>query len=191
MNDLLSLLKKGEMQAFHLLYETYYDSLLLYATQILHDPEAASDVVQERLIDLWENKRYNSIHSALNQYLYAAIKRAALNYLRDAQCRTRYHQKAISADLSEENTETEIQWDSMLYKAIDTLPEERRRIFKLIALDGLKYQEVADLLGLSINTIKKQMGRAFKHLRDNFEGQFHSILLFLLPGKFPDPCQRS
>ena len=65
-----------------------------------------------------------------------------------------------------------------IYVAINQLPEARRKIFTMIYLDGMKYQEVADKLSISINTVKKQMGRAFKTLRENLQGlSFTAILM--------------
>ena len=52
-----------------------------------------------------------------------------------------------------------------MYLAIETLPEERKRVLHMVCMEGMKYQEVADRLGISINTVKTQMGRAFQFLR--------------------------
>ncbi|MEO1098074.1 MAG: sigma-70 family RNA polymerase sigma factor, partial [Bacteroidota bacterium] len=50
--------------------------------------------------------------------------------------------------------------------AIEALPNDRRRIFKMSRDNGLKYKEIAAILGISIKTVETQMGRALKHLRN-------------------------
>ena len=75
---------------------------------------------------------------------------------------------------------SEIEWnDEVLYKALNELPEERRKIFLMICLEGMKYQEVAEKLHISINTVKKQMGRSFKFLREKLQKNIF-ITLFQL-----------
>ena len=78
----------------------------------------------------------------------------------------------------EEATETYNEELEVLYAAIRQLPEERRKIFTLICLEGKKYQEVADMLQISINTVKTQMGRSFQFLRKMLGNHRFLILLF-------------
>jgi RNA polymerase sigma-70 factor (ECF subfamily) len=58
------------------------------------------------------------------------------------------------------------QLEQKIYSAIDDLPPQCRKIFKLSRFEGLKYQEIADHLGLSVKTIEVQMGKALKVLRE-------------------------
>ena len=67
----------------------------------------------------------------------------------------------LYCEVSDENSEL----IEKLYLAIETLPEERKRVLHMVCMEGMKYQEVADCLGISINTVKTQMGRAFQFLR--------------------------
>ena len=74
-----------------------------------------------------------------------------------------------------------------LYLAIEMLPEERRRILHMVCMEGMKYQEVADCLGISINTVKTQMGRAFQFLRRAL-GADDALILVLFFKKIVSCC---
>ena len=68
-------------------------------------------------------------------------------------------------DLSEEEQIYQSERDARLWAAIDGLPAERKKIFLLSKRDGLKYQEIAEELQISIKTVENQMGKALKTLR--------------------------
>lgn len=67
----------------------------------------------------------------------------------------------------------------LLYSVINELPPERRRVFMMICAEGKKYQEVADQLQISVNTVRTQLTRSLKFLREKLEKQMFTILLFL------------
>ncbi len=176
---ILSLFKTNEEEAFKLLFETYHDTLLLYANQMLDDPEAAKDVVQNCFVDFWIHRRFASLPNGLEQYIFQSVKHATLNHLRGEKRRKKYY---IAAEEDENNAinSEEVSWnDEALYKALNELPDERRKIFLMICLEGMKYQEVAEKLQISINTVKKQMGRSFKFLREKLQKNIFITLLLL------------
>ena len=69
-------------------------------------------------------------------------------------------------DTSEEEQMYQAERDARLWAAIDELPTERKKIFLLSKRDGLKYQEIADELNISIKTVENQIGKAMKFLRE-------------------------
>ena len=85
------LFRKNEQQGFRLLYASFYDPLILFATQLLGDAEEAADVVQECFVDFWANRRFNSLRGSLENYLYSAVKHGCLNYLRNTRRREDKH----------------------------------------------------------------------------------------------------
>ena len=166
--EILSALKNREKGAFKAFFLEYYDVLILYATGILKDVDEAEDIVQGCFLNVWENRRYEQLSDGLDRYMFRLVKNAALNDLRGIQRRKLRHEKAVTEqefikDIQKEEEPFNIE---ILYAAIDQLPPERRRIFMLICAKGMKYQEVADLLKISINTVRTQMGRSIKFLRD-------------------------
>ena len=167
---ILESLKKEDRSAFRELFDAYYDALILFANHLLNNAEAAEDVVQDCFVDFWISRRFEHLDGGIGKYLFQSVKHAALNDLRGCRRREKRH-----ASLQQEISEEELE---VLYAAIRQLPEERRKIFTLICLEGKKYQEVADMLQISINTVKTQMGRSFQFLRKMLGNHRFLILLF-------------
>ena len=173
---ILSLFKTNERLGFRLLYDSYHDSLLLFATQLLGDAEEASDVVQECLVDFWVNQRFQKLRESLERYLFSAVKHGRLNYLRNTR-RREDRQEWVKEELYYEECEENVELIEQLYLAIEALPEERRKILHMVCIEGMKYQAVADQLGISINTVKTQLSRAFQYLRGNLKKEVLSLLI--------------
>ena len=80
---ILKLLEKDEERAFQLLFEHYYDSLLLYSFRILNNLEAAEDVIQDCFGILWDTKRLRGFKGDLDCFLFAMVKKRSYLFLRD------------------------------------------------------------------------------------------------------------
>lgn len=185
--EILSTYQKDEGKAFQMLFDAYHDDLFLFAHRILQDPEAAEDVVQECYVECWTANRLERFSGSLDKYMFGAVRHASLNYLRSKQRRNKWHEAAEKEDtvLPVISTEEEVESYETLYTAINKLPEERRKIFLMFCIDGKKYQEIADTLHISKNTVKTQMKRALKTLRESLQGkELSSILFFLLKKSF-------
>ena len=181
--DILALFQVDEEKAFRLLFDTYYDSLVLYANQILNDSEASKDIVQECFVDFFVNKRFLKLPNGLDRYIFQSVKHATLNYLRDQRRRNQRHMASLEKeekDISINIENNELQEIELLYHAINQLPGERRKIFLMICAEGMKYQEVADTLGISINTVRTQITRSIKALRNSLDESSFTEILFLL-----------
>lgn len=180
-NSLLQNLKKGDEQAYKSLFYAFFSDLVLYANGFIKNREAAEDIIQELFVNFWHNKIYNQIESGLNSYLFRAVRNSCLNYLRDEK----YRNEKLSSVPFDESEDTLLYNDVVeqreeIYKAIHSLPPQCKQIFMLCCMEGLKYQETADRLGISINTVRTQMGRAFKFLREALKDKsFSAFLLFL------------
>jgi RNA polymerase sigma-70 factor (ECF subfamily) len=166
-SEILNLYKKDEKSAFRLLFETYYILLVLFVNRIIHNEHSSEDIVQETLINFWQKKRFTNIKTGLDHYLFESVKNKALDYIKSNDRRQEVLKSAYEdyyrSTLEDSNEAGEY---AKLYKAIELLPEERRKIFKLVYIEGYKYREVADKLGISINTVQTQLQRSLKFLRE-------------------------
>lgn len=173
-------LKSGKKDAFRSLFDTYYLILVGFVNCIVHDADASKDIVQNCLVDFWFNKRYQKMTGGLDRYLGQMSKHAAMNYLRGLKRRDKHHQIAMDIYEEEESVDEEERQEqlALIYMAINSLPEERRKIFLMVIVEGKKYREVAEVLQISINTVKTQISRALSAIRETLKVNNQIILCF-------------
>ena len=183
-DDLLfECVKKDNQIALEQLFQKYYFSLCLFAKKYVNDSDLAEEIVSDIFFNIWQNRKTLSITSSLKSYLFIATKNQSLNVLKKAKA------SLLKEDVSElylkfahSNSDESLEYVEVRNRIdliIEELPPQRKIIFKLNRIDGLKYKEIADKLGISVSTVQKQMLEAIKHV-SQYESQFiSSILLFL------------
>lgn len=162
---LLEQVKAGDESAFKKLFYLYGDKFYLWAFKLVQNTSAAEDLVQDFFIRYWEKREILSFTPSFSAYAYKALYNASLNYIRDNE---RFvHGYEITIDLVDMDVEEEdvSELQRLLQKAIDELPERCKKIFVMATLEKKKYAEVADQLGISVNTVKVQVSKAYRLLR--------------------------
>ena len=166
------------------IYERYYASLCAYTAKLVGTPEAVEDLVQEVFIAVWEGERLFATVRELTNYFYRACYNNPLLHIRKNQI----HDSILDALSVEEGFDEDelyaltVKEETIrqLYSYIDELPLEQRRII-LLRIEGYSWNEVAELLGVSLNTVKTQKSRSYKFLRQKLDGSTYSLLsLFIL-----------
>jgi RNA polymerase sigma-70 factor (ECF subfamily) len=138
----------------------------------LDEYEEAEEIVQDVFVKFWEKCDTIAENSSLKSYLYRSVHNTCLNHLKHLKVRDSYRQHVMEQMnyVEDGNSDAEDQdIQSEIYKAIDELPPQCKKIFKLSRFEGLKYQEIADHMGLSIKTIEVQMGKALRVLRESLK----------------------
>lgn len=158
--------RRGNEKAFRKLFYLYSDRFFLWAYKITQNSQAAEDIVQDFFVRYWEKRETLFFHPSFAAYAYRAIYNASLNYLRDNE-RFVYGYE-ITIDLIDTDVEDEDlqELKRLLLKAIDELPDRCKKIFVMATLEKKKYTEVADLLGISVNTVKVQVSKAYRILKE-------------------------
>lgn len=161
--------------SFDDLFHYNYRPLCLYALHYVQDADFAEDIVQESYAALWE-KLQEGVH-VLNRksYLYMMVRNRCLDHLRKKGIPTEslkpYDTYGI---IDDDDAQERSQIEARLWTAIDTLPEKCREVFILSKRDGLKYEEIAEELGLSVNTVRNQISKALKVLKEGI----HKLYMF-------------
>lgn len=167
------------------LFKEHYSVLTAYANKFLDDLDDSREVVQDIFVKLYDTKESIKIHTSTKAHLFTSVRNACLNNLRQRKTHATHHENikylssgnnSIGADKILEQTELEYE----IFKAIDKLPEQCRRIFKLNRLDGFTNQEIADQLGISKRTVETQISNALKTLRVKIGPMIAKFLIIYL-----------
>lgn len=162
-------LAMNDPAALRRLYEIFSDQLFQFAHALLRSREMAEEVVEDVFIQVWKKSRRISEIDNLSFYLYTSTRNFCYNYHR------KYHRnRPLNIDEVElpyykiEATAEELmivnEMLQQFHAALNALPPKCRLIFKLVKEEGLRYKEVAELLGISQKTVEAQMGIAFKRI---------------------------
>ena len=170
-----------EAGAWKELYRYFYGALCNYVTGIVADDNTAEDIVQECLVSVWKSELVFTEIKALSAYLYRSVYNNSLKYLRDKKTDTRrMYQWSSEQDDVEEFDFYRAAEEDMIRKlrvAISKLPDQRQNIL-LLSSEGFTVQEIADRLGISVNTVKTQKKRAYAFLKEQLKDGY--VLLFWL-----------
>ena len=152
---------------FESLFMYNFRPLCLYALHYVGDTDMAEDIVQECFTSLWEKIQQGVPVQNSRAYLYTTVRNRCLDSLRrkgiPAESLKTYDTYGI---IDEDEAESRSQTEARLWTAIDSLPAKCREIFILNKRDGLKYEEIAQELDLSVNTVRNQISKALKILKD-------------------------
>lgn len=178
-SDSISALKNGDIKQFEKVFKTYYPLLCQYAVRFLKSDDEAEEIVQELFYSLWEKRNKLNIHTSLKAYLYKATYLNCLDRIRQEK-RHYAHQNSIeiNADEGYEDHALEArEVNLIIMETLEKLPERGKRIFQMSRFEGMKYQEIAEKLSISIKTVEANMGKALKFFRHNLKDYVGSILL--------------
>ena len=153
-------------QEFEQVFSEYYTGLVAYVNGYTRNIPAAEDIVQEMFCNLWDKREQHHVHTNIQAFLFRSARNTVLNHLtRAREITVELSSKLADELLFQDDMET-ARRDKLLYALVERLPGQRKRVFKLCFFEELKYAEVATRLGVSVNTVKTQMGRAMTELRN-------------------------
>ena len=175
--SLLERLATNDHLALREIYDLFWERLYYFAYNILKDEMICDDIVQEIFVGLWENRHSNNIKN-LGAYLHKAVKFQCLKHIRSHKIANDYINRINQIQFLNQ-TEEFIHFEELrgiLNDSIDQLPEKCREIFQLSRFDELSNQEIANKLGISIQTVKNQISKALQHIRVSVD----NVILMLL-----------
>lgn len=176
---------------FENVYLSYFSKLKRFALEYVIYEEDAENIVQDLFTDLWRRKEIITEHTNLISLLFISAKNRCLNYLRHDAIKKKHLDKfreehlvmlrmnLESLEAFDEQVFSEPDIDSLVQRAIDTLPGRCRRIFYMSKIEGKKQKEIAEELHISISTIDSQMQIAYRKLKEELK-DYMPLYLFLL-----------
>lgn len=172
--DLLRQLAEGDEYAFEQLYLLYspriYKKILLLVKQV----DLAEELLQDVFVKIWEKRNTIDSQKSFKSYVYIIAKNVVIDLFRKATLDRKIIEKFIVEnpvvyDPFEKMYDSDLEVKSILNKALDSLPPQRKKIFTLVKIEGMSYDEVSDLLQVSTSTINDHVVKANKSLKKYFE----------------------
>lgn len=170
------------------LFGKYYAKLFFYATRFL-DEDEAEDIVQDAFFELWERKDEVEMGEQIHSFLYKIVYTKCINVLRHkrvANCYSQakeelYRQKIAYYNPDQDDTIRRIEEQELrkeIYDVIGELPERCRDVFRMSYLQGMKNQDIAEVLDISRKTVEAHIYKALKLLRVKL--QYLKLLLIVI-----------
>ena len=174
--EILTAFQKDMNEGGKLLFQRYYKPLVLFSGSMLNDCTFPEDIVQEVFYHFIKNNVYRQLSpEALSTYLFRCVKNACLNKIRDQ--REFAQAELLRYDAVEEAMTVSLELIEAIRKAIEELPRKTRMVVMSVVVEGKKYKETAEELGVSVNTVKTLLSGGLKQLRQQFSD---ALLLFFI-----------
>jgi RNA polymerase sigma-70 factor (ECF subfamily) len=167
--ELLQKVHAGDEGAYDTVFRTWYPVLVRVAAALLREIDAAEEVAQDVMHELWRRRHVLDTSVSLRGYLLRSVRNRALNHLRHLRVRreTESEVEALyDTPLTADQPIAARELSVAIQIALRELPPRCREVFELSRADGLKYAEIAETLGISQKTVEAQMGKALKILRE-------------------------
>lgn len=182
-DTLIHSFNRGDENAFAEVYHLYYAAIYYYARHFLADPQEARDITAETFVKLWKLRaNFDHIHK-IKTFLHITTRNACIDVLRHQKWKAGKHQQLIQLLMDDDESMVarnnspmaaatkfinglgEGELLNRIYGEIENLPPQRKIIFKLSFLEGMKNAEIAARLKISVQTVQNQKAIALKFLR--------------------------
>jgi RNA polymerase sigma-70 factor (ECF subfamily) len=172
--SLLHDLSSGSVTAFETLYHQYKQVVYANIYKMVRQPEAAEDILQEVFLALWQNRQKVHQDKSVGGWLFVVSYNKAATYLKQQLKST------IVLDEYPENLPQEEQEDDELYHmqlsivedAINHLPARKKEVFRLCRLEGKPYEEVAEIVRISVPSVKDYLKQSTRFIKRYAEGEY-------------------
>lgn len=184
---LLQRLKNADYSAFDEIYEHHWSTLFHIALRKSGDADVAMDLVQDLFVDLWQRRYMINIHSGLRAYLISALYHKLFQHFRKKGIQEKHieqyslliqdglHDVFPPDDYEENYTDVLV----AIEQSIVEMPDRMRVVFNLKYQRSLSNHEIAEHLGISLQTVKNQLSKALHIVRQQMQQQQLNPTVFL------------
>ena len=178
-------LQQGDQKVLKNFFDDTFALFVAFAQDFLGRDDACEDIVQDTFVTFWEQKESFENIYYVKAFFYKTIRHKCLNYIRHQKITSRHasEEQQMQNDLADKSyfIDTIIQEEAsrMIYEEILKLSNMGRQVM-LLALDGYSNDEIAEKLGISVNTVRTHKARTYQYLRERL-GELRILLLILFP----------
>lgn len=182
--ELLILASQGDEPAFTQLFHAYHHRLGSYVLQLTKSNETAEEIVQDVFIKIWTNRESLATVEHFGSYLFVLSRNHAFNCLRQIareQIRKRKAEESIKKWYENENPlKTEEDYFPILDEAVEKLPAQQQTAYILSRRKRLKYDEIAQRMQISRETVKKYLQLANRFIVSYMRSHGDILMLLVL-----------
>ncbi|MEN8122722.1 MAG: RNA polymerase sigma-70 factor [Bacteroidota bacterium] len=181
--ELAVLIRDGDIAAFDKIYKKYSNRLYLFVFGIVKSQKDAEDIIQEVFIKVWDKRERINEHLSFQSFLFTISHNTTISLIRNKMKETDFvtHVKSIQSPVEKASSETEIEYKELkkqLESTLYQLPERQREVYSLSRDEELSYKEIAEKLGISVNTVENHMIKALKFVRENMKPTTYLSAIF-------------
>ncbi|MCX6337889.1 MAG: RNA polymerase sigma-70 factor [Bacteroidetes bacterium] len=183
--NLLKKLSHGDERAFEAIYKYYSPRIFANLLKLTKSETLAQEILQIVFIKLWDAREKIRLNTSFSAFLFKIAENKMYDFLRQS-IRDQKRRDYLLIAASEKYTHIEeglLSKENMniILAAIESLPPQRKQVFKLCKIEGLSYEEVSVRLGISTSTISDHIVKATRSLRDQMQNDFQlSLGLFVI-----------
>ncbi len=183
--EIIERIRNGNIEAFETIFRAYYQPLCIFSLRYLKRTDLAEEIVQDIFVNIWDKRSTLNVETSLKSYLYRAVHNNSLKFLQHKKVIDKHAQRIVDRKESYysepvNNIQLE-EFSKLLETAFTSMPQKTKQIFELSRNEGLKYNEIAEKLEISVKTVEAHMGSALKILRENLKDYLGLILCMLIP----------
>lgn len=164
---------EGDEDAFCELYAAYKNRLIYFAMRFLKSREYAEDIFQDAFTIVWQSRRFINPDASFSAYLYTIMRNRILNQLRDLANRDKLREQIFSQAVNyTDETKDEILVNDLrqfISRALQQLTPRQREIFEMSRERQMSHREIAEVLGISVNTVQESISISLRTLRTCLE----------------------
>jgi len=183
--QLLQEMADGDRLAFTLLYRRYWEGLFITAAKALGGKEEAADVIQDVFLSLWNRRTKLNIQESLPAYLHTSVRYKCIHYIEKNITRRNYLVllAEVAINSVHPNAEINLQLKEMqqtINKTVARMPPKMQEVYRLSRQEHLSQKEIAECLGISVETVKKHIHHALNLVRTDLPPHSftHAVLIF-------------
>ena len=175
--------KNGESVEFEDFFKEHFAIFSSFAFRYIPSPDLCEDIVQEVFLSFWEKRDSFASPVSAKSFFYISIRNACLNKIKHDKVRSKYlNYKQTEEPAPDAFLEIVFQKEVYreIYQEVNKLPEVAQKVLRL-TLSGKNNEEIANSLGIAINTIKVHKNRTYKILRRNLRDLYYLFLFYRKP----------
>ncbi len=174
---------RGDEMAFRRLYDRYKDQVYSFALGVTRSVHLAEEIVQEGFIKLWLYKDQLPGIQHFESWFFTIIRNLCYSALRkiavEIKTRMALEQKAAEQVITADEITIMRENRKLVQEAINLLSEQQRNVYILSREEGLTYEQIADRLQISRNTVKEHLGRAVEAIKKHLNKKLTVITALL------------